>query len=360
MSKPFAFGVAIIGTGWGLTTHLPAIVSAPNKSLSVNAIWLRSPEKVETVRKSAPSALLSSNFSDLLKQNNVQIVDITTPPNTHKEFAIEALKAGKHVLCEKPFAMNLQEAKEMLDEAQKRPGQLSIVDHELRLLPAVQKMKNLVTKEKWCGQKIYHIEMKIHRGRQTPNMAWNWWNDKTQGGGMLGAVGSHLIDLLHFVTEKKVVRVNATVRTFLKERVGGEATSDDYAVMNLELEDGSFAVLSTSAVKYSADKKFSGTGGLIMEVSGNEGGLVFESHKLYGKRLSDDKATVFFAEEMDSPNIWVSGTQELFKQMEEKLNGTNPDALKNMATFEDGYYVQKVLDAVHESSRTGKWIDIEH
>ena len=119
---------------------------------------------------------------------DLDLVSITTQPSLHHPMALAALAAGRHVLCEKPMAMSTREAEDMLahgDQAKR----VHVIDHELRFNPNRRKVRRLID-EGFIGVPRHALLTIVNSGRHDPAKPWGWWYDETQGGGLLGAVGS--------------------------------------------------------------------------------------------------------------------------------------------------------------------------
>ncbi len=173
-----------------------------------------------------------ATWQELVASPTVDIVSVCTPPHLHKEIAIAALQAGKHVISEKPTALNVAEAEAMLAAAQAAPNQLAIVDHELRFHPQRLQMRQMI-REGYIGS-VLHVHFdRLGSERLDPNLPWNWWCDVEQGGGMLNALGSHLLDLARWM----VGRVDALTaqlqigHLYRTDAAGAvrQVTADDHA-----------------------------------------------------------------------------------------------------------------------------------
>lgn len=173
---------------------------------------------------------------------SIDLVSIVTPPATHCAHVCATLDAGKHVLAEKPFAMSVQEAREMQRAheaacARYQRRLIAIIDHELRFHSSVRSVKAFILSGAFgCIRKV---QLAFYGAM--PNVLadeWSWWSDRAQFGGVLGAVGSHYIDLVSFLTSTEVVSVLARCETMIGEKRDGAAngamrrvTSDDSTEM---------------------------------------------------------------------------------------------------------------------------------
>ncbi|HWS70782.1 MAG TPA: Gfo/Idh/MocA family oxidoreductase, partial [Thermoanaerobaculia bacterium] len=167
--------IGIIGTGWGARVQTPAFREA---GLEVVAIAGRDAAKTKEIARE----LDLRPFDDWreLVTSDVNLVTIVTPPSEHLEMATAALDAGKHVLCEKPTALDASEAQRLVDAARAHPDRIALIDHELRFLPSFLAAREQVRE---LGA-IWYAEVRYASpARGDRNRAWNWWSDATRGGG---------------------------------------------------------------------------------------------------------------------------------------------------------------------------------
>ena len=149
-----------------------------------------------------------------LVDSNLDLVTIVTPPSEHLAMATAALDAGKHVLCEKPMALDVAEAEQLVAAARKHPDQLALIDHELRFLPSFRAARERIGE---LGGIRYAEVRYASPGRGDRSSAWNWWSDAKRGGGIWGAVGSHFVDTLRFLG-MEIEAAQATLQTIIEER----------------------------------------------------------------------------------------------------------------------------------------------
>eukprot|EP01122_Echinamoeba_exundans_P014117 TRINITY_DN6335_c0_g1_i3.p1 TRINITY_DN6335_c0_g1~~TRINITY_DN6335_c0_g1_i3.p1 ORF type:complete len:162 (+),score=4.10 TRINITY_DN6335_c0_g1_i3:374-859(+) len=141
--------------------------------------------------------------------------------------SIQALEKNKHVLCDKPTALSAHQALEMAQASRSRPHLMSFIDHELRFLSIYQQMRKIVVakehEDKFGSLRSIELTVKIP---PQPNQKWTWWQDKLSGGGMLGAVGSHYVDLISFITGSRISSVSGMldrIVTNLPDAITGAA-----------------------------------------------------------------------------------------------------------------------------------------
>src|SRR5471032_898419 len=217
--------IGIIGRGWGARVQEPAFREAGFDVVNVAG---------------------RAGWKDVVGSRDIDLITVVLPPPMHREIAIAALESGKHVISEKPTAMNVKEAEDLVAAAKRHPSQIAIIDHELRFLPAWRAARERIGE---IGALRYAEVRYASPGRGDRNREWNWWSDATQGGGIWGAVGSHFIDTFRFLGFE-VEAAQATLHTAIAERPSEKGaqrvTSDDVAAVNLRLSGGAIAMLSIS------------------------------------------------------------------------------------------------------------------
>src|SRR2546423_5974621 len=176
--------------------------------------------------------------------DRAEVIPIVTPPSTHLEIATAVLDAGKHVICEKPTALDATEAEKLAGVARKHPKQIAIIDHELRFLPSFRTARERIGD---IGAIRYAEVRYASPSRSDRSRPWNWWSDASQGGGVWGAVGSHFVDALRYLG-LEIDAVQAVLATMIDERSGKKVTSDDFAAVHLRLRGGALAAMTVSAV----------------------------------------------------------------------------------------------------------------
>src|SRR5258708_18493158 len=201
--------VGIIGTGWGARVQAPAFREA---GLEVVAIAGYNADR--TRRAAAELGLEAFDDWRALIASHVDLVTIVTPPSEHLTMATAVLDAGKHVLSEKPMALNVAEAELLVEAARRHPDQLALIDHELRFLPSFRAARERIGE---LGGVRYAEVRYASASRGDPKRGWSWWSDANQLGGALGAVGSHFVDALRFLG-LEVEAAQASLRTVIYER----------------------------------------------------------------------------------------------------------------------------------------------
>lgn len=343
--------VGVIGTGFGRQVQIPVFAAHPRAK--VVAVASATPGKAAKVAAEFGIPHAFDDWRDLVR-DELDLVSITPQPVTHREMAIAAAESGRHILCEKPMAMDAREATSML-EAASGAGVVHVIDHELRFNPNRRKVKTLIA-EGFVGWPRHVLITVIGSGRNDPNRAWDWWSDGAQGGGLLGAQASHQVDLLRYWLGD-VEAVSGRTETFIKERpFGGRprpVTSEDFTAFSLRFRSGTVAAVILSVVA-------AHTEGPRIEVWGEDGSLRLDHERLWGTRRGEEwreltePETILAPPGMDYSPLWGLS----FVRVADHLVRTILDGAPRepAATFADGVAVQRVLDAVREAGRS--WYEV--
>lgn len=322
--------VGIIGRGWGEKSQAPNFREA---GLEVAAIIGR------------------DGWQDLVKRNDIDLISMVMPPSQHMEMSLAALDAGKHVLCEKPTALNATEAERLVKAAQAHPDRITIIDHELRFLPSFQAARERIGE---IGSLRYAEVRYASPSRGDRSRPWNWWSAAELGGGVWGAVGSHFIDTLRFLGFE-IDAVQAVLATIIDERSGKKVTSDDFAAVHLRLHSGALATMTFSAVASGPDEP------TALTLHGEQGAF-----RLVGEELLLAKPRGAFERIAggdlskrpgNSPGgAFGTGTYRLGLALRQAIDNGDRNALGAAATFSDGLAQQRVLDAARRSHGAGgRW-----
>lgn len=346
--------IGIVGTGWGARVQAPTFREA---GLDVVAIAGRNPEKTKKIAGEL-GLRAHDDWRELVTAEDIDFVSVTAPPFEHREIALAALEAGKHVLCEKPTTLSPAEAEELVEAAARRPEQIAIIDHELRFLPGWREARERIAED--VGR-IRSAEVRYASpARNDPKREWNWWSAASRGGGIWGAVGSHFIDAMRYFGAEPV-SVLAMLHTVIKQRpfegAMRDVTADDYASVNLRFRDGGVASLELTAVSSGPDDPST------LTLHGDRGAMRFVGSEVL---LSKNReAFVRIAGESlqqrpgNSPGgAFGTGTLHLGRAIRAALDDGDRNALAPAATFADGLMQQRVLDAGRRSSASGGWTQV--
>ena len=361
-----AIRIALIGTGFARHVMLPAFRAL--EGVEIRAVCSGHRENAERAAQEYGIPAAYGDYREMLDREDVDFVAIVTPPHLHHPMALAALERGLHVLCEKPTALNAQEAREML-EAAERAGVLHLIDHELRFHPSLQKLKALIERGGLGAPE--RVTFSIHwRYPMDPHRPWGWWFDATKGGGLLGALGSHQIDLIRWLLGD-LRRVRGHLHTVVRERPHPETgelvpvTSDDYSAFFVELQNGAVGavVLDATARAPSVEE------GWRVALHGERSSLLFDGLGRLWRIEKDGEAEeitpqvpVYRVPESEAPGlpegVFATGFWFFARAIVEALR-ENRRTVEGAATFYDGLKVQEALDAVRRSAREGKgWVEL--
>jgi predicted dehydrogenase len=351
--------IGIIGAGFARTTQIPGFQNCDGaKIVAINSAHR---EHAAEVAREFGIENVEEEWRSLIARSDIDLVSIVTPVVTHCEMTLAAIDAGKAVLCEKPMAMNAGEAKLMMERAESA-GVLALIDHELRFLPGRLKLYELLRRGE-IG-KVRHAKLTFRSdSRADVTRPWNWWSDVRQGGGTLGAIGSHVIDGFRWLLDTEVSDVFCNLATHVRERKDEdgamrEVNTDDEANLLLRFGDGELTEGATGNASMSMVESgkpehrlelFGSAGAFMIE----EGGDLWQSRTGAGewKRVEVEHGEL--AEGMRDGG-WSRGFTAFSKQIVEALR-QGRTTIDGAATFEDGYRTQMVLDAARRSNESGCW-----
>ena len=336
----------------------------------------------------------TTDWHELIQRDDIDLVDICTPGDSHAEIAVAALAAGKHVLCEKPLANTVDEARAMVEAAEqaRAAGVRAMCGFNYRRVPAVTLMRQLIADGR-LGT-IRHVRAAYLQDwiidPQFP-LVWRLQRDKA-GSGALGDIGAHIIDLTQFVTGQRIAGVSALTETFVRNRplatpdgaggltnpdaadggadgqATGPVTVDDAALFIARLDGG--AVATFEATRFATGRK----NGLRIEINGSAGSVAFDLERLNELEFYDASLpgaehgfTTILVTEADHPymSAWwppghIIGYEHSFTHEMRDLIGAIAAGQNPEPSFADGLQVQLVLDAVTHSAEVGSaWTDVD-
>ncbi len=358
--------IGIIGIGFGTQVHVPGFQS---EGWDILAICSRNEEKVRQAAKAANIPNWHTDAHELIARKDLDAVAITTPPGPHHELSLAALKAGKHVLCEKPFAISARQAVEMRDTAQEL-GRTAMVAHEFRHTPQRAYIKQLLG-EGYVGKfQLCTMELFMDRYLSPTPRPFTWNARKADGGGLLGALGSHYIDGLRYWFGD-VATVSGKVATFRPDMVDQatgkpvKSETDDTFSFMLTFKDGGMATMTSSfAVTPARGARIAVMGDAGTLYAEQPGPNPMEDGVVLGSKARPERAEGGGAplQPLATPAKYTpfkdtrDGRLMAFRLLVRDFargieTGTSP-----APNFTDGLRCQEVLDAVRESSETGKTV----
>jgi len=337
-------GIAVVGTGFGCRIHVPALRAA---GFDVVALVGQDAERTARRAERAGVPLALTALAEALSRPEVEAVSIVTPPDTHAPLAIDAARAGRHVLCEKPFALDAVEGRAMLAEVD-NAGVVGLVGHEFRFAPERALVARLIAGGAIGAPRLATLVSYLSLVADPATAMPGWWFSASRGGGWLGASGSHLVD---------------QARTWLGDvtRVSGSATSvsgreggaDDSFNLLLEMSSGATAVLQQTAAARGPHAGFT-------RVAGSAGTIWLDGTAVWLAAAGAEPAVVAAPADLALPAVEVPGAGDArhqFSHLElgpsirqaevfarlirgEPLSPNTPAP----ATFADGVACMEVLD----------------
>ncbi|SEC57704.1 Predicted dehydrogenase [Amycolatopsis tolypomycina] len=316
---------------------------------------------------------VETDWRKLLARDDVGLVDVCTPGDSHAEIAIAALDAGKHVLCEKPLANSVAEAEAMAEAARRarERGVRAMVAFNYRRVPALAHARELVAGGA-LGE-IRHVRSVYLQDWLSDAQAPMTWRLRREsaGSGALGDLGAHIVDAAQFVTGDVITGVSALTNTFVKQRpseTGGtdDVTVDDTALFLARLAGG--AVATFEATRFALGRK----NAMRLEVNGSKASLAFDFESMNELQWYEGTGTEagfrrILVTEPQHPYVgawWPPGhllgyehtfTHEVADFLDAIGAGTDP-----APSFDDGLRVQRVLDAVEKSAAAAAtWTPVE-
>jgi predicted dehydrogenase len=375
------FRIGLIGYRFMGKAHSNAWRQAPHffnlkANIELHTICGRNAAGVQAARSQLGWQNAATDWQEVVESPLIDIVDIGTPNDSHAEIAIAAARNGKHILCEKPMALNVKQAEAMLAAAQKAKV-VHMVCHNYRRIPAIALAKKMIG-EGALG-KIFHFHARYAQDWLVdPEFPLNWRLQKeSSGSGALGDINAHIIDLgRYLVGEFK--EVCGLLNTFVAERPiaetfskgtrkMGKVTVDDAALFIGRMENGALATLE--ATRFATGRK----NHIEIEINGSKGSLYFDFEdmnrlKFYNGDDPKDRQgfrDILVTERGVQPyiaNWWppghIIGYEHTFIHTIADFVNACAEGKLVQPTFEDGLKNQCVLAAVEESNQKGRWVEL--
>ncbi len=373
-------GVGMLGYAFMGKAHtnaykkLPYIIYPPPAIPRLVAICGRNEEAVREAARRYGYERYYTDWREMLADGQIQLFDNGGPNNLHAQPCIEAARAGKHVLCEKPLARSAGEAQAMWD-AVREASVKHMVAFNYRFVPAIRLARDLIHNGD-LGE-IYHFRaVYLQEWIVDPQFPYVWRLDKeVAGSGALGDLGAHIIDLARFLVGE-IRAVSAATRTFVPERPTPDGRGrarvevDDAFAAVVEFQNGALGTLEAS--RFCPGRK----NYEVLEINGSKGSLRFNLERLNELEVfwrADPPSTQGFHQVLVTeshhpywqywwPHGHIIGWEHTFvHEIAHFLQAivNNEDVAPYGATFEDGYRAAVVCDAILESARNGRRVEIQ-
>jgi len=338
-------GVGLIGSGFIAELHADAVSRTPGARLAAVA----SPgERRHSLAQRHGIRHVFDDYRRLLELPEVDVVTLGLPNDLHAEACIAAAEAGKHVICEKPLAVTLEQADAMI-EACRRNGVLLMYAEELMFAPKYVRAKTLL--DEGAIGKLYLVKQsERHYG---PHAGWFWDVDRS-GGGVLMDMGCHGIQFFRWIAGgRRVSSVSATLATAVH---GDKTRGDDFALITLTFDDGTLAVCETSWAKRGGMEdraELYGSDGLVVADLLMGSSLLTYSEHGYGYAVEKASLTSGWSFTMFEENWNYGFPQEMAHFVDCVARGVEP-----RVTGEDGRGVLEIIYAAYASAGQGRVVDL--
>ncbi len=384
---PEKIRAGIIGTGFIGPAHIEAGRRLGNIEFIALAEYNEELARAKADELSIPRAY--GDYKELIADPDVQIVHNCTPNHLHFEVNKAIIEAGKHVISEKPLAMNSAESKKLVEMA-KEAGVINAVSFNYRYYPLVQHARQMV--EKGEVGDIFNVHGSYLQDWLYLNTDWNWRLEPELSGESraIADIGSHWCDLIQFITGKKITKVFGDLRTVHKTRMKPkkevetysgkmlqpsdyepqDINTEDYASVLFELEGGAHGVCTVSQV--SAGRK----NRVFYEIDGSNCALAWDQERpnelwvgyrdksnevlVKDPSLLHEEAREYAHYPGGHPEAYPDGPKNLFRNVYRHIaEGTMPEN-PDWSTFLDGHNEVAICEAVLKSSKSNQWVDVEY
>lgn len=382
MTRIADVGAAVIGTGFIGTVHVEQLRRI---GVQVRGVLGSTPERGADRADALGVARAYSSLEAVLDDPSVDVVHVTSPNHLHVRQTKQILAAGRHVVCEKPLAMTADESADLVELAA-ASGRINAVNFNIRFYPLHQHVRELVAAG-GVGD-VRFVTGHYFQDWLLLETDWNWRLEPDKGGSLraVGDIGSHWLDLATFLTGQRIVAVMADLATFLPVReqptgpvetfatersldtIERPMATEDVATILLRFENGARGCVAVSQI--SAGRKNS----LQWEIDGSTASAGWDSempdHLWLGHRERANEVLLRNPALMGAagraaaalPGGHVEGFADtfgaLFRAVYADVVAGRPSERPPYATFADGHDEMLVGDAVAESARLGRWVEI--
>ena len=355
MTEQHGLRIGVLGTGWGTRISVPALRA---EGWEVAGLWSRNAERAKKQASELEIPFATNDAAALVNRPDIDAVTIVTPTPTHHDICLEALAAGKHVLAEKPMAMNAGDAEEMAAAAESA-GVTAMINFEFRFTPQRLHLQRLLAEGR-VGR-LRHGVVELYYAPPLAERELNWRSRAVMGGGTLNEHGSHYIDALH-QWGMAIRSVSARTETFVPERLAStsgtpeEADADDFFTATFVLENGGVVVLTQSwAAGFGLGMRATLAGSDGMLVTTCRETMMFDGEVCAASNGGNDLEPLPLPPDIapfDDPDWRVGSSRRLLREF---LRGIR-EGCSPAPNFADGLCCQRVIDAIRESARSGSTV----
>ena len=350
---PAPIRVALIGSAFGGTVHAPGF--AADTAFRLVAVASASRDRAGDLAERYSIPYFTDDWARMLDEVECDLVSIATPVDLHYPMARAALERGRHVLLEKPFALNMAEAKELAALA-KAQGVVAVVNHEFRHQPGRETLTRAVQEGRLGRLEHLVMQTRMPGWARDPGRRLTWLTQRERGGGFLGALGSHDVDSMR-LWGGPIRRVFGKLRRLAASDPEADAahraiTADDCYTLLLEFENGATGLVEAFAGSKIRQER--------IEAYGSQDCLAV----IGGWRIGRPNPAGGLDEIEIPADLRLDPTPEapLLAPFRVKVAMLREAILRGKAaspTFGEAVEVQRVLDAARKSDQTGGWIEIE-
>lgn len=345
---------AVIGTRFGARTILPALSKFDNVNIKY-ILGGSNLEKTKLIAESFSIKNYNNNFDEIISDSSLDAIFIATPHNTHYEMIKKSLNKQINIITEKPLATSMKDVL-FLANASEENSKINIVNHQLRFLPIFLAIKNIL-KDGLIGE-VNYIKINYQTNRLSdPNIKWNWCLDEKSGGGMIIAMGSHLIDLVKFFSEKDFLSLSSYTNCLHDEvedinKIIHKVNTESLFELQLNLENNIRANIFCTGTSHQEDF-------LEINLYGKYGEIYY--HSINGAYLYNNNSVVDIFNKFNIPKNNLSIWKESFNNFTEALiESIKFDSLnKDFITFKDYSYYYYILESAKESAKNNKTIKLK-
>jgi predicted dehydrogenase len=374
------FGIGMVGYGGIGRVHalayraIPFFYGLPAETIKIVGVATSKAESAEKAAREIGCEVWTGDFHDLLKRDDIDVIDCCVPNHMHEEILVAAAQAGKHIYCEKPLSINVAEGQRIV-QAAAQAGIKAQMTFNYRFFPAILRARQLID-EGFLGN-IFSFRGRYYRSSYIdPNKPTSWRLRKdVSGGGALFDLGSHILDLIYALLGE-FSSVQATLDTLIKERPTAAGSSekvtvdvDDIALMHLRLADNTLGLVEISRMGTGSANDF------VVEIFGDKGAIRFDI-------TNPGWLEVYDVRDSDKPVGGMRGFRTL--ETGGRYDGQKapdwtmtPDFVRTHAecqyqflkaidedrtpspNFVDGLHIQAVMEAALKSSTEGRWVKVD-
>lgn len=360
--------IALLGNSFARLVQLPALKWARENGAphEVVAIAGHSAEKAKATADEWGIPVATDDWRTLFGEGAepFDLVIVSTPTDLHAPMVRAAFESGAAVLCEKPFAMDGEEARELERLAE---GRLALIDHQTRWSPWRRAFKAAIADGMVGTPWAARVQMKL-ASMPRLGVPMTWWYDESRGGGILGAIGSHMIDGVLDQYGRRFEEVTARLETMIQERPGPDGapvrvTADEEAWLHCTMEGDLPLVLETSIVAFGCERDAGG--GVLFELRGSEGTLRLEGETELVFTPHGEEARTLPVDPLPTCDEYGMGMDGMFPRclptylrdvIQAVADGRTE--VPGAATFTDAVHVMDVMDAARASHREGQRVAV--